>query len=108
MCSADHPDQFAQHGVAGSMAVRIVDALEIVDVEQDEGDRLPEPDAAVQFRCDHAVEMSAVPGPSQAIGGTAFLQLGCDPASFGDLPCQVARSFCRPSLSEPCSIFIRM
>jgi hypothetical protein len=57
------------------MAERVVDALEMVYIEENEGDRLPEPFAAAQFRINNAVEMSPVPGASQSICRTEPLQL---------------------------------
>jgi|GEM_PF-5229164 hypothetical protein len=41
--------QLAQYGIAGLMSVEIVDALEMIDVEQDQRDGLPVATASVEF-----------------------------------------------------------
>jgi hypothetical protein len=57
------------------MAKRVVNTFEMVDVEENDRDRLPGSRTSAQFRSNNAVEMSTVPGARQTIDRTEPLQL---------------------------------
>jgi hypothetical protein len=60
-----HPHQA---GVAGLAAIAVVESLEVVDIEHDDGARLADPRAARAFGAQDVVEMAPVGQAGQAVG----------------------------------------
>ena len=66
------------------MAQGVVDVLEVVDVQQDQGHRLPEAPAARGLGLGHAVQVGAVPRAGQRIGRTGAFQFRDPPVQLVD------------------------
>jgi len=67
--------QFFQHHIARFVAERIVDLLEMIDIDEQQRQWLPVPHAAVEFEGDRAIKLAPVPCAGQRIRGPQSFDL---------------------------------
>src|SRR5678816_493404 len=70
----EHGDGALQHDVAGDVAVRVVDGLEVVEVDQDDAGLARRLAAVLQYRLRLVHEMLAIEYSGQAVAPREFLE----------------------------------
>src|SRR3546814_3756331 len=73
----EQPGQLAQDRVAGMVAERVVDTLEVIDIERQQGQWRAVAPGPRDLRLDGVLEMPAIPEAGQAVGSRQH---------FDDLP----------------------